>query len=73
MQPGNLPDVSSIENALEQFSVLGVDHAEIVTDNGYYSEQNLSEMLQKGYGFVTLAKTNLKWILYLEKLGMSMH
>ena len=61
-QPGNLPDVSSIENALKQLSVLGVDHAEIVTDNGYYSESNLSEMLQKGFGFVTLAKTNIKWI-----------
>lgn len=61
-QPGNLPDVTSIENALKQLSVLGVDHAEIVTDNGYYSEQNLSEMLQRGYGFVTLAKTNIKWI-----------
>ena len=61
-QPGNLPDVSSIENALKQLSVLGIDHAEIVTDNGYYSEPNLSEMLQKGFGFVTLAKTNIKWI-----------
>lgn len=61
-QPGNLPDVTSIENALKQLSVLGVDHAEIVTDNGYYSEQNFSEMLQKGYGFVTLAKTSIKWI-----------
>ncbi len=61
-QPGNLPDVSSIENALKQLSVLGVEHAEIVTDNGYYSESNLSEMLQKGFGFVTLAKTNIKWI-----------
>ena len=61
-QPGNLPDVTAIENALSQLSVLGVTDAEIVTDNGYYSEPNLSEMLQKGFDFVTLAKTSLKWI-----------
>lgn len=61
-QAGNLPDVITIENALAQISVLGVKSAEIVTDNGYYSEDNLSEMLQKGFGFITLARTNIKWI-----------
>ena len=61
-QPGNLPDVTAIENALNQLSALGVTDAEIVTDNGYYSEPNLSEMLQRGFDFVTLAKTNLTWI-----------
>lgn len=61
-QPGNLPDVTAIENALNQLGALGVKEAEIVTDNGYYSEPNLSEMLQRGFDFVTLAKTTLKWI-----------
>ena len=61
-QPGNLPDVTAIENALNQLSALGVTDAEIVTDNGYYSELNLSEMLQRGFDFITLAKTSLKWI-----------
>lgn len=61
-QPGNLPDVTAIENALDQLGALGVTDAEIVTDNGYYSEPNLSEMLQRGFDFVTLAKTSLKWI-----------
>ena len=61
-QAGNLPDVTAIENALNQLSVLGVTAAEIVTDNGYYSEPNLSEMLQHGFDFITLAKTNLTWI-----------
>lgn len=61
-QPGNLPDVTSITNAIRQLSVLGVNAAEIITDNGYYSEQNFSELLQAGFGFITLAKTNVKWI-----------
>ncbi len=73
-QPGNLPDVTAIENALNQLSVLGITDAEIVTDNGYYSETNLSEMLQRGFDFITLAKTTLKWIRpeidkHMEKLG----
>ena len=73
-QPGNLPDVTAIENALNQLSVLGITDTEIVTDNGYYSETNLSEMLQRGFDFITLAKTTLKWIRpeidkHMEKLG----
>ena len=61
-QPGNLPDVITIENALAQLSVLGVKSAEVITDNGYYSEASLSEMLQKGFGFITLVKTNIRWV-----------
>ena len=61
-QPGNLPDVITIGNALTQLSALGVKSAEIVTDNGYYSEANLSEMLQRGFGFITLVKTSIRWV-----------
>ena len=61
-QPGNLPDVITISNALTQLNALGVRAAEIVTDNGYYSEKNLSEMLQKGFDFITLIKISIKWV-----------
>ena len=61
-QPGNLPDVITIGNALSQLMVLGVKKAEIVTDNGYYSEKNLSALFQAHFGFITLAKVSLKWI-----------
>jgi len=61
-QPGNLPDVISITNAIKQFSALGINTTEIITDNGYYSEQNLSELLQAGFNFITLAKTSIRWI-----------
>jgi transposase len=61
-QPGNLPDVITIGEALSQLMALGVSTAELVTDNGYYSEKNLSELLQAGFDFITLAKTSLKWI-----------
>ena len=61
-QPGNLPDVISVTNAIKQLSALGVSTTEIVTDNGYYSERNFSELLQAGFDFITLAKTSIKWI-----------
>ena len=61
-QAGNLPDVTSVTNAIKELSALGVKTTEIITDNGYYSEQNFSELLQAGFDFITLAKTNIKWI-----------
>lgn len=61
-QPGNLPDVTSITNAINQLSALGVNTTEIITDNGYYSEQNFAELLLAGFDFITLAKTSVKWI-----------
>lgn len=61
-QPGNLPDVTSVTNAINQLLALGVSTTEIITDNGYYSEQNFSELLLAGFDFITLAKTSIKWI-----------
>lgn len=61
-QPGNLPDVITIENALAQLDVLGIGNAEIVTDNGYYSEQNLADMLHAHFNFITLSKVSIKWV-----------
>lgn len=59
---GNLPDVIMIENALKQLSVLGVGSAEIITDNGYYSEKNLAEMLHAHFDFITLIKCSITWV-----------
>ncbi len=61
-QPGNLPDVVSITNAVKQLSALGVNTTEIITDNGYYSERNFSELLLAGFDFITPAKTSIRWI-----------
>jgi len=61
-QPGNISDVTAIANALIQLSVLGIGDAEIVTDNGYYSESNMAEFLLSGFDFITLVKTSIKWV-----------
>ena len=61
-QPGNLPDVITIENALKQLTALGLGGAEIITDNGYYSEHNLAALFLASFDFVTLVKISLKWV-----------
>jgi len=61
-QPGNLPDVITIENALKQLSALGLGDAEIITDNGYHSGDNLAALFLAHFDFVTLVKTSLKWV-----------
>jgi hypothetical protein len=61
-QPGNIPDVITVGNALSQLSVLGIENAELVTDNGYYSESNLADMFMSHFNFITLVKTSLKWV-----------
>ena len=61
-QPGNLPDVTSLSNTLQQMEALGLHGAELVTDNGYYSDMNLSEMCYHRLHFITLVKTQLAWV-----------
>jgi hypothetical protein len=61
-QPGNLPDVTSLSNTLKQLEVLGVRSPEVVTDNGYCSEENLASMCLGGFGFITLIKTSIAWV-----------
>lgn len=61
-QPGNIPDVVTVENALKQMSALGIRHAEVITDNGYYSEDNISSLCRAHFDFITLAKCSLKWV-----------
>jgi len=42
---------------------LKLKKSEIVTDNGYYSEENILLMIKQGYSFITRVKTNLSWIM----------
>ena len=61
-QPGNISDVTSLSNALKQLDVLGLRNPEVVTDNGYYSIDNLTEMCLCNYHFITLIKTSVAWV-----------
>ena len=61
-QPGNLPDVTSLANALKQLQTLSNEKSLIVTDNGYYSQSNMAEMAKAGMHFLTAAPHSLRWI-----------
>lgn len=61
-QPGNIPDVISIQTALKQLSTLGVNKPMVVTDNGYYSMANVVEFLDSNTKFLTLADRTAAWL-----------
>ena len=60
--PGNISDVVTIRTALKQLAVLGLGHATIISDNGYYSQANIAEMFLAGFHFLMPVKTTLRWI-----------
>ena len=61
-QPGNVPDVISIENTLKQLKCLNLERPLIVTDNGYYSEENMMKFALRNMKFLTLADPNITWV-----------
>jgi len=61
-QPGNVPDVISIENTLKQLQCLNLQRPLIVTDNGYYSEENMMKFALRNMKFLTLADPNVTWV-----------
>jgi len=61
-QPGNVPDVISIENTLKQLKCLNLERPLTVTDNGYYSEENMMKFALRNMKFLTLADPNVTWV-----------
>lgn len=62
-QPGNIPDVVSVLNALKQLSVLGMDRPLLVLDGGFFSEENILGFLQAHTKFLMRGQLDSKWIL----------
>lgn len=47
---------------MNELKALGIKKVTFVTDNGYFSELNIGEMLGQGYNFITLGDVDSKWI-----------
>ena len=62
-QPGNIPDVISVLNALKQLSVLGMDKPLLVLDGGFFSEENILEFIHAHTKFLMRGQLDTKWIL----------
>lgn len=61
--PGNIPDCSTVVNALKQLDILELpDGIEVVQDNGYATEEDLGEYLHRKRHFITRLTPDLKWI-----------
>lgn len=61
-QPGNIPDVISIENTLSQLKCFDLEKPLVVTDNGYYSQKNMMEFAIRNLKFLTLVDSNITWV-----------
>lgn len=61
-QPGNIPDVISVLNALKQLSVLGMDKPLVVLDGGFFSEDNILEFIHAHTKFLMRGQLDGKWI-----------
>ena len=61
-QPGNIPDIISVNNVLAQFSALGIKNVLLITDGGYSSEDNLGEILHSQNHTLTRVKLSWKWV-----------
>ena len=60
--PGNIPDCSSVGNALKQLKVLNLSNVEIISDNGYCNDNTIALMLLEGQHFITRIGADIKWI-----------
>ncbi len=61
-KPGNIPDVISVSNALDQIDVFGLKTVELICDNGFYAEYNVAELLHRNVHFIMLIKHSLMWV-----------
>lgn len=61
-QPGNIPDVISVLNALKQLSVLGMDKPLLVLDGGFFSEENILLFIHAHTKFLMRGQLDGKWI-----------
>ena len=52
----------AVPNALEQLKALQLDDVEIVSDNGYCTEDNLLAMIMGGFKFITRIENDIQWI-----------
>ena len=61
-QPGNIPDVVSIENTLKHLDWLQSDSFKVITDNGFYSLENVTRFVRNNIKFLTRISKSISWI-----------
>ena len=59
---GNIPDVKTVFNTLNELSYLDIRKINLVMDRGFYSESNINEMFERHYKFLIGARLTMKLI-----------
>lgn len=62
IQPGNLPDIKSVANALIRVESYGVQKPTLVADNGFFSKNNVCQFCRSHICFIMRATLEDKWI-----------
>jgi len=60
--PGNITDVSTIRELVEEFDVMGYKKIKLVLDRGFYSQKNINALYQHHQKFIVGTKLNLKYV-----------
>lgn len=60
--PGSISDVSSLKNMLGSFDKLEFPKLHLVMDRGFYSQNNVDQLLSERYKFTLGVPTHLKWV-----------
>ena len=62
LQPGNIPDVISLVNAVPRAKAYGLKNPEFCLDIGFFSKENVLRFLRKNFKFTILATLKHAWI-----------
>lgn len=60
--PGNMSDITQLDNTLKNLNVYGAKDIELLIDNGFISHCNLKIMYERGTKFTGIPKDSEKWI-----------
>lgn len=58
--PGSIPDVTTLSGTLTKLEAYGVDEYTAIMDRGFFSQNNLLEMLERNISFIIPARFSLK-------------
>ena len=60
--PGNISDVSTLENTISTLDYLGKAKLHFILDRGFYSETNVDALLSKRYHFALMVPSGRVWV-----------
>lgn len=60
--PGNIPDVVTLNNLLRGFKALGAKKMCYIMDKGFYSQRNITQLLEEHHKFVIAVPIHNHWV-----------